>query len=144
MFSHSKIISFRNIMTLPKYLSYWENYCFSFSLKFVLTQFKFIPAEFKYRRDSNSLKFHFHTLTKTDTRMHLQVMFFWYLTLYMNPLTLALYPNYQELNYQHHIPDPLLSPSPAEYYIEPSTRSLLKKPLFYQDAQTTGQVQSLV
>jgi len=76
--------------------------------------------------------------------MHLQVMFFWYLTLHMSPLTLALYLNYQELNYQHHIPDPLQSPSPAEYYIEPSTRSLLKKPLFYQDAQTTGQVQSLI
>ena len=47
MFSRSKIISFRNIMTLPKYLSYWEDNCFSFFLKFVFLQFKFIPAEFK-------------------------------------------------------------------------------------------------
>ena len=45
-------------MTLPKYLSYSED-CFSFSLKFVLTQFKFIPAEFKYRRDSNGLNIPF-------------------------------------------------------------------------------------
>ena len=43
MFSRSKIISFRNIKTFPKYLSYWEDYCFSFSLKFVLTQFNLFP-----------------------------------------------------------------------------------------------------
>ena len=41
-------------------LSYQEDNWFSFSLNFILVQFKFIPAEFK--------KIHFCTLTKTDAR----------------------------------------------------------------------------
>jgi hypothetical protein len=52
-----------------------EDDCFSVSLKFILAQFKFIPDEFKYRRDSNGLKLHFHTLTKTDARIHAKSMF---------------------------------------------------------------------
>ncbi len=68
-------------MTLPKYLSYWEDNCFSFFLKFVLLQFKFIPAEFKYRRDSNGLKIQFRTLTKTDPRIHFTSYVFMYLCL---------------------------------------------------------------
>ena len=43
-------------MTLPKYLSYREDNCFSFFLKFVLLQFKFIPAEFKNSRTFGSKK----------------------------------------------------------------------------------------
>ncbi len=46
------------------------------SLKFILPQFKFIPDEFKYRRDSNGLKLHFRTLTKTDARIHKKSMFY--------------------------------------------------------------------
>ena len=34
----------------PMTLSYQEDNWFSFSLNFILAQFKFIPAEFKYRR----------------------------------------------------------------------------------------------
>ncbi len=42
---------FRNTMTLFEGpLSYQEDNWFSFSLNFILTQFKFIPPEFKYRR----------------------------------------------------------------------------------------------
>ncbi len=47
-----------------------EKVIFSFFLKFVLAQFKSIPAEFKYRRDSNCLKILFHTPVKTDARTH--------------------------------------------------------------------------
>ncbi len=68
-------------MTLLKYLSYWEDIFFSFFLKFVLLQFKFIPAEFKYRRDSNGLKIQFRTLTKTDARIHFTSYVFMYLCL---------------------------------------------------------------
>ena len=71
MFSRTKNISFQNIVTLlvPKSylseilrrfrnimmlfkgpLSCQEDNWFSFSLNFILAQFKFIPAEFKYRR----------------------------------------------------------------------------------------------
>jgi hypothetical protein len=39
-------------------------------------QFKSIPAEFKYCRDSNSLKILFHTPTTTDARIHFKGMFF--------------------------------------------------------------------
>ncbi len=81
MFSRSKITSFQNIMTLPKYLSYGEDNCFSFFLKFVLLQFKFIPAEFKYCRDSNGQKIQFRTLTKTDARIHFTSYVFMYLCL---------------------------------------------------------------
>ena len=49
--------------------------CFSFSLKFVLTQFKFVPTEFKHPRDSNGLKIHFRILTKADSRIHSKSMF---------------------------------------------------------------------
>ncbi len=72
----SKILwRFRNIMTLFKgYCCIENNNCFSFSLKFILTQFKFIPDEFKYRRDSNGLKLHICTLTKTDGRIHAKSM----------------------------------------------------------------------
>ncbi len=48
---------------------------FSFFLKFVLAQFKSIPAEFKYRRDRNGLKILFHTLMMTDARIHFKGMF---------------------------------------------------------------------
>jgi hypothetical protein len=58
MFSRTKIISFQNIVTFPKYymrlfkgpLSYQEDNWFSFSPNFILAQFKFIPAEFKYHK----------------------------------------------------------------------------------------------
>ncbi len=73
-------------MTLTKYLSYWEDNRFSFFLKFVLLQFKFIPAEFKYRRDSNGLKIQFRTLTKTEARIHFTSYVFMYLCLPMSPL----------------------------------------------------------
>ncbi len=53
-------------------------YFFSFFLKFVLAQFKSVPAEFKYPRDSNGLKILFHTLTTTDARIHFEGMFFMY------------------------------------------------------------------
>jgi hypothetical protein len=52
-------------------LSYREDNWFSFPLNFILAQFKFIPAEFKYRRYAmvrNGLKIHFRTLTKTKAR----------------------------------------------------------------------------
>ncbi len=82
MLSRPKKSSFQNIMTLPKYydaiygiLLYWKDNCFSFSLKSILAQFKFIPNEFKYRRDSNGLILHFRTLTKTDARIHAKSMF---------------------------------------------------------------------
>ena len=53
------------MMLLNKWsLSYWEDNCFSFSLKFALAQFKFIPAEFKYGRDGNGLKINFCTPRK--------------------------------------------------------------------------------
>jgi hypothetical protein len=44
------------------------------SIKFVLPQFKSIPAEFKYHRDSNSLKILFHTPSRTDARIHFKGM----------------------------------------------------------------------
>jgi hypothetical protein len=52
-----------------------RRYFFSFFLKFVLAQFKSISTEFKYCRDSNSLKILFDTLTTTDARIHLKGMF---------------------------------------------------------------------
>ncbi len=54
----------------------YRDYChseklfFSFFFKFVLAQFKSIPAGFKYCRDSNGLKILFHTPMKTDARIH--------------------------------------------------------------------------
>ena len=88
LFSPTKIICFRNIMTLPKYcdvlkwlLSYWEDNCFSFSPKFVLAQFKFIPAEFKYHRDSNGLKINLHTPTKDRCKNTFTRYVLMYLTL---------------------------------------------------------------
>jgi hypothetical protein len=69
-------------MTLPKYLSYWEDIYFAFSLKFVLAWFKCIPAEFKYRRDCNGLNIQFCTLTKTDARIHFTSYVFMYLCLH--------------------------------------------------------------
>ncbi len=79
-------------MTLPKYLSYWEDNCFSFFLKFVLLQFKFIPTEFKYRRDSNGLKIQFCTLTKTDAIIHFTSYVFMYLCL---PMHTTMYLEYR-------------------------------------------------
>ncbi len=74
-------------MTLPKYLSYWEDNCLSFFLKFVLLQFKFIPAEFKYRRDSNGLKIQFW-YTDEDRRKNTfhKLCFYVSMFAYMSPL----------------------------------------------------------
>ena len=57
-----------------------------FVLKFVLTQFKFIPSEFKYRRDSNGLNIHFRAPTKTDARIHFTSYVFMHLCMPMDPL----------------------------------------------------------
>ncbi len=78
MFSFTKI-KFSNI--LRRYLGILvivRRYFFSFFLKFVLAQFKCIPTKFKYCRNSNGLKFLFHTLTRTDARRHFKGMFFMY------------------------------------------------------------------
>ena len=91
----TKIISFQNIMSLPKYCdalkwspSYWEDNCFSFSPKFALAQFKFILAEFKYPIDCNGLKINFRTPTKDRRKNTFTSYVFMYLTLPIwTPLT---------------------------------------------------------
>ncbi len=96
MFSRSKIISFQNIMTLPKYLSYWEDNCFSFFLKSVLLQFKFIPAEFK-----NSLLVlgvnvllgaKNQPLTDRLKRISVNYVFYVFMFAYMSPLRIPHMP----------------------------------------------------
>jgi hypothetical protein len=79
MFSCTKIKFLDTLQCYLGILVIVRRYFFSLFLKFVLAQFKSIPAEFKYHRDSNGLKILFHTLTRTDARIHFKGMCFYVL-----------------------------------------------------------------
>ncbi len=75
MFSRTKITFSNLLWCYLGILVIVIRYFFSFFLKFVLAQFKSIPTEFKYSRDSNGLKILLCTPTKTDARIHSKGMF---------------------------------------------------------------------
>ena len=90
MIPTSICFSFKNNI-FPKYYDSSEIFVILRRLLFLfLSQIcshpiQFIPAEFKYRRDSNGLNIHFHTPTMTDARIHFTSYVFMYLCLHMDP-----------------------------------------------------------